>query len=93
MAPFRLTGKQLCDVDRVRFYGMLKDGESWDGERREENSRFSWRRDRAASWLAEGTLWDHRKLPFEAWDTCVFSVSVQLSPLSVERKIVAGTSP
>jgi hypothetical protein len=56
-------------VDRVRFHGMLKDGESWDGELREENSRFSWRRDWAASWLAEGALWDPRERPFEAWET------------------------
>ncbi|MHB0970953.1 MAG: hypothetical protein ACYC7A_19915 [Thermoanaerobaculia bacterium] len=55
--------------NRVRFHGMLQEGESWDGELREENSRFSFRRDWAASWLESGSLWDPRERPFEPWAT------------------------
>src|SRR4051794_30963614 len=32
-------------ADRVREHGMLREGEVWEGELREENSRFSWRRE------------------------------------------------
>ena len=54
-------------TDGVRFHGMLQDGETWKGELREENSRFSWRRDWAMSWIEAGALWDPRERPFEPW--------------------------
>lgn len=60
---------ERVDEHRIRHHGMLKDGEAWDGEVREEYSRFSWRRDWAVSWLDEGFLWDPRTRPFEPWKT------------------------
>jgi hypothetical protein len=56
-------------TDRVQFHGMLKEGETWDGELREENSRFSWRRDWALSWIEHGSLWDPRERAFQPWKT------------------------
>ena len=55
--------------NQVRFHGMLQEGETWDGELREENSRFSFRRDWAASWLDSGSLWDPRERAFEPWSS------------------------
>ncbi len=57
------------DDHRIRHHGMLKDGESWDGELREENSRLSWRPEWMRSWLEEGFIWDPREKPFESWST------------------------
>lgn len=55
--------------NRVRYHGMLQEGESWDGELREENSRFSFRRDWAEGWLESGSLWDPRERAFEPWSS------------------------
>ena len=53
--------------NRVRDHGMWREDEVWNGELREENSRFSWRSEWAQAWIDEGFLWDPRERPFEAW--------------------------
>ncbi len=55
--------------NRVQDHGMLQEGETWDGELEEENSRFSFRREWAETWLESGCLWDPRERPFQPWDT------------------------
>src|ERR1051325_9325425 len=55
--------------NRIRHHGMLKEGEIWTGELREENSRFSFRRDWASTWLESDALWDPRERAFEPWAT------------------------
>lgn len=55
--------------NRIQDHGMLQEGETWDGELKEENSRFSFRREWAETWLESGSLWDPRERPFQPWDT------------------------
>ena len=55
--------------NQIREFGMLQPGEEWKGELREENSRFSFRRDWAQDWLDTGALWDPRERPFERWSS------------------------
>ncbi len=49
---------ERLDSDHVQQHGMLRDGETWDGELREENSRLSWRTDWIGSWIDEGLVPD-----------------------------------
>lgn len=55
--------------NEARNHGMLRDGERWDGELREENSHLSWRAKRITSWIEEGFAWDPRSRPFTPWKT------------------------
>lgn len=55
--------------NRIRHHGMLRDGETWDGELQEESSRLSWRSDWISSWIDEGHVWDPRTRPFLKWRT------------------------
>lgn len=57
------------DRKQYRWLGKLDDGEEWNGETIEEYSDFSFRREFAASWRAEGLLWSPVSRPFVPWST------------------------
>lgn len=57
--------------NQFRRHGMLNEGEQWDGELREENSRLSWRSEWITSWIEEGFAWDPRTRPFVPWATFI----------------------
>jgi len=60
---------ERVDATRIRNLGMLRDGEVWNGEIQEENSRLSWRPEWIGSWIDEGNAWDPREKPFVPWRT------------------------
>ena len=54
---------------RYRDLGVLKDGEEWSGDLKEEYSRFDFEKEYAKDWLKEGLLWEPSSRPFQAWET------------------------
>lgn len=57
------NGKQYRDL------GVLKDGEEWSGDIKEEYARFRFEKKDAEGWLEEGFLWEPLSRPFQAWET------------------------
>jgi hypothetical protein len=49
--------------------GILKDGEEWSGDIKEEYAYFEFQKEYAMSWLEEGHLWEPASRPFQAWET------------------------
>jgi len=54
---------------RYRDLGILKDGEEWSGEIKEEYAGFYLKKGYAMDWLEEGHLWNPASQPFQAWKT------------------------
>lgn len=52
-----------------RDLGILKDGEEWPGDIREEYEHFEFYKENAMCWLEEGLLWEPSTRPFQAWET------------------------
>jgi len=57
------NGKQYRDL------GILKDGEEWSGDIKEEYAGFWFQKEYAMDWLEEGHLWEPASRPFQAWET------------------------
>jgi len=54
---------------RYRDLGVLKDGEEWSGDLKEEYAHFWFEKEYAKNWLEEGLLWEPSSRPFQAWET------------------------
>ena len=54
---------------RYRKLGILKDGEEWSGDIKEEYAHFEFQKEYAMSWLDGGLLWEPASRPFQAWET------------------------
>ncbi len=52
---------------KYRDFGVLRDGEEWDGDVREEYGRFRFDAKTANSFLKEGLLWEPCSRPFQPW--------------------------
>lgn len=51
-----------------RDLGILKEGEEWSGDTKEDYFYFSFGED-SNIWLKEGFLWDPSSRPFQKWET------------------------
>ena len=58
---------ERVDEAHIKTLGMLKEGEQWEGELREENSRLSWRPDWIGQWIENDLAWDPRSRRFTNW--------------------------
>lgn len=54
---------------RYRDLGVLKDGEEWSGDLKEEYAHFWFEKEYAKNWLEEGLLWEPSSRPFQVWET------------------------
>lgn len=54
---------------RYRNLGILKDGEEWSGDIKEEYADFEFQKEYAMGWLEEELLWEPASRPFQAWET------------------------
>jgi len=54
---------------RYRDLGVLKDGEEWSGDLKEEYAHFWFEKEYAKNWLEERLLWEPSSRPFQAWET------------------------
>lgn len=59
----------IDDGTRYRDLGLLKDGEEWFGDLKEEYAHFWFEREYAKSWQDEGFLWEPLSRPFQSWET------------------------
>ncbi len=63
----KMVIKVQYSEDRTTFadLGILRDGEVWEGETREDYSAFGFTKDWAEDWLESGNLWEPRARAFE----------------------------
>ncbi len=54
---------------RYRDLGVLKDGEEWSGDLKEEYAHFWFEKEYARNWLEEGLLWEPLSRSFQSWET------------------------
>lgn len=54
---------------RYRYLGILKDGEKWSGDLREEYSNFLFEKEYAMDWFKKELLWQPSSQPFQSWET------------------------
>jgi hypothetical protein len=55
------------DGTRYRDMGKLEEGESWDGDIKEEYAHFWFEKEYAESWFEAGILWDPASRAFQEW--------------------------
>lgn len=54
---------------KYRDLGILKEGEKWSGDIKEQYAHFWFEKEYAKNWLEEGLLWEPSSKPFQAWKT------------------------
>ncbi len=54
---------------RYRDLGVLKDGEEWSGDIKEEYARFWFQKEYTERLLKKGLLWEPSSRPFDVWET------------------------
>lgn len=54
---------------RYRDLGILKDGEQWSGDLREEYASFWFKKEYALDWFKKGLLWQPSSRKFQPWET------------------------
>lgn len=57
------------DGKRYRDLGILKDGEEWIGDIKEEYANFWFEKEIAKNWFEEGLLWEPSTQSFKSWET------------------------
>lgn len=57
------------DGKQYKYLGILKDGEEWLGDTKEEYAQFSFEKDYALSWFKDGYVWEPSSRPFQEWKT------------------------
>ena len=64
--------KKIEHIDNgtpYRDLGILKDGEQWSGDTKEEYADFWFEKDYALDWFNEGYLYDPSSRPFQPWES------------------------
>ncbi len=63
--------KIKIEIDRERnqqkHFGVLQEGEEWDGDIEKKYAGFGWTKNYAESWFKEGHLWDPSSTEFQEW--------------------------
>ena len=52
---------------KYRILGILKDGEVWEGDVKEEYASISFRKESSSIWLDRDLIWDPSDVAFEEW--------------------------
>ena len=65
---FKEQVEHMESSNSYRLLGVLRDGEVWDGEIREDYGHFWWGKDMASEFFCEGLLWNPKDRPFTEWD-------------------------
>jgi len=63
----KIKVEYINDGKQYKYLGILKDGEKWQGETREEYAEFSFEKDYALSWFKDGNVWEPSTRAFLEW--------------------------
>ena len=56
---------------KYRILGILKDGEVWEGDVKEEYASISFRKESSSIWLDRDLIWDPSDVAFEEWKSFI----------------------